>query len=212
MDREQILTCLASSLDRKDEQPNISLAEKLVESKDAEAIQHLLHIIHSEKTAYKNDAIKVIYEVGERNPELIAPGLQEFLELLQHKNNRLQWGAMTALQTITSIVPGQVFSNLVLIVDAADGGSVITRDQAMKIMFQLMKIKEYQHDLSALIFEQFRKCPTNQLPMYAEEFALIIPNEFKEEFIGTLRKRLVEIEKLSKIKRIEKVIKKCSIN
>ena len=44
----------------------------------------------------QNDCIKV-YEVSEISAALIADYANNFIALLDHKNNRLQWGAMTVI-------------------------------------------------------------------------------------------------------------------
>jgi len=53
-------------------------------------------------------------------------------------------------------------------------------------------------------------CPTNQLPMYAENTLPIITEENKSTFIKTLNSRLGEIEKDTKRQRVDKVIKKAN--
>ena len=65
-----------------------------------------------ENKAVASDCIKVLYEIGYRNPALIAPYAKTFLGFLQSKNNRLVWGAMTALAYITELNPKPVFSRL----------------------------------------------------------------------------------------------------
>ena len=51
---------LASALKRKDEGPNIVLAEEIVETKDAGAVDALVHILQRGATAARHDAIKVL--------------------------------------------------------------------------------------------------------------------------------------------------------
>lgn len=60
------------------------------------------------------------------------------------------------------------------------------------------------------IDEQLKKCPTNQLPMYAENAIAIVNDNNKALFIKTLSSRLSDIEKDTKRKRVEKLIKKLS--
>ncbi len=128
--------------------------------------------------------------------------------MLTSKNDRLQWGAMTALYEISKSEPELIYDALPTIVKAADSGSVITRDNAVKILIELAKVSTYIKDAFALLMEQLLKCPTNQLPMYAE-LSLKIANEKNTSVLrATLENRMVEIEKESKRKRIEKVLKK----
>src|SRR5690349_22821742 len=51
-------------------------------------------------TLFRSDSIKVLYEIGTEKPALIAKHSQVFTKLLQSKNNRMQWGAMAALDAV----------------------------------------------------------------------------------------------------------------
>jgi len=159
----------------------------------------------------QNDCIKV-HEVGEISSALIADYANNFIALLDHKNNRLQWGAMTAINTITLEKPKQVHDALSKIIDAANKGSVITKDYAVNILIRLCSVKQYAEEAFQLLIEQLSNSPDNQLPMYAERAIPIINNNNKKLFIKTLSERLSDIDKDTKRKRIEKVIKKVSGN
>ncbi|MNY40032.1 hypothetical protein D3C86_1747480 [compost metagenome] len=117
---------------------------------------------------------------------------------------------MTALSSITLHDPAAIVEQLVKIIDAADNGSVITKDQAVAILIKLGSMDKYAEDAFSLLVEQLKSCPTNQLPMYAENAKPIVNEQNKEFFINTLSSRLNEIEKESKRKRVEKVIKQVS--
>lgn len=203
-----VLNKLASSLGRRDEEPNLELAKQIAAEKDNNAVQELIDNLSNKNKDIQNDCIKVLYEIGEIEPSLITSYVKEFLVLLDHKNNRLQWGAMTALSTITFENPKEIYTSLPEIVSAADKGSVITRDYAVNILIKLCSLKPYANDAFELLNEQLRSCPTNQLPMYAENALPVINDKNKKTFIQTLTSRLDEIEKDSKRKRVEKVIKR----
>lgn len=205
-----ILTKLATSLDRKDELPNQALAKQIVKDKDKTAVQELIEHLSSRQKGIPNDCIKVLYEIGQEDPVLISGHSSDFLALLKSKNNRLQWGAMAALNHITSEIPGVMFSSLTLIIDAMESGSVITKDNGINILIKLCMLKEYQVSAFPLLIEQLLACPTNQLPMYAERAIPIINEDNKLLFIKTLESRLDDIDKDSKRKRVAKVIRKFS--
>lgn len=205
-----ILNKLSSSLNRRDEVPNQELAKQIAIKKDKNAIQELVNNLSNKSKDIQNDCIKVLYEIGEIDPSLISSYHKEFLRLLEHKNNRLQWGGMTALNTITLENPKTIFSSLTKIIAAADKGSVITKDHAIGILIKLCSLKPYSDDAFTLLNEQLLQCPTNQLPMYAENALNSISDKNKKKFIQTLNSRLDEIDKDSKRKRVEKVIKKLS--
>ncbi|HPF12542.1 MAG TPA: hypothetical protein PKW08_13315 [Flavobacteriaceae bacterium] len=197
---------LATSLNRRDEIPNIELAERIVATNNAKAIQELVDHLNHKKL--QNDCIKVLYEIGERAPSLIAEHASVFLDLLSHKNNRLQWGGMTALSAITTEKAAFVREHLDTIMAAADGGSVITRDQAVNILIKLCGMKAYAEKAFQLLETQLLNCPTNQMPMYAERALPIVDDAHREVFVNTLEARLGDFEKESKLKRVEKVIQK----
>lgn len=203
-----VIDQLASSLGRRDEVPNQELAKRIAALKDQQAVQELIDNLTNKNKDIQSDCIKVLYEIGEISPSLIAPFYREFLALLDHKNNRLQWGAMTALSSITLENPQVIYDSLSRIVAAADKGSVITRDYAVNILLRLYSVSRYADEAFALLNEQLLQSPTNQLPMYAENALPVIGDKHKEQLVQTLSARLDDIEKDTKRKRVEKVIGK----
>ncbi|MEK7249442.1 MAG: hypothetical protein AAB209_03360 [Bacteroidota bacterium] len=207
-----VIPKLASSLGRREEVPNQQLAEQIASMDDMKAVQELVeNLANSNAQKDKNiqsDCIKVLYEIGERKPALISSYAKEFIALLDNKNNRLVWGAMTALDAITLEDPKTMYNDLTKIIDVADRGSVITKDHAVRILIKLAGIKQYADKAFALLIEQLKKCPTNQLPMYAENALPIINDKNRALFAKTLSSRLDEVEKESKRGRVEKVVKK----
>ena len=106
------------------------------------------------------------------------------------------------------VKPNDIYNSLPKILDAVDNGSVITRDYAMNILITLASISQYSESAFSLLTEQLLTSPTNQLPMYAERILPIINEQNKNDFVEALKSRLNDIEKESKRKRVEKVIKK----
>ncbi|MFF2908338.1 hypothetical protein [Paenibacillus sp. NPDC057934] len=205
-----IIGKLASSLNRKDEGPNQELAKYIADREDKEAVKELVDNLHNSDKNIQSDCIKVLYEIGDIKPSLVVEYSKEFLTLLDHKNNRLVWGAMTALDAIILENPATIYESLVKIVEIADKGSVITKDHAVNILIKLCSVEQYADHAFRLLIEQLKKCPTNQLPMYAENAISIINDKNKAFFTETLISRLDEIEKDTKRKRVEKLIKKLS--
>ena len=99
----KVLSKIASALNRRDEEPNQELAKEIVETTNKEAVEELVENLTNKNKAIQNDCIKVLYEIGEHQPAMIADHMDSFLALLNSKNNRLQWGAMTALNGISTI-------------------------------------------------------------------------------------------------------------
>ncbi|XRG77499.1 hypothetical protein V5E38_16815 [Rossellomorea sp. GAMAL-10_SWC] len=203
-----VIEKLASSLGRRDEEPNIELAIQIVDHNDENAVKELIENLSNKNKIIQNDCIKVLYEIGERKPFLLTNYTNELFLLLESKNNRLQWGAMTAINSITSDVPAIIFSKIEKIIEAGDQGSVITKDQVVYILIKLCSSKEYEKEAFKFLIEQLVKSPTNQLPMYAEKSLAIINEENKDIFIDALTSRLNDIEKETKRKRVEKAILK----
>lgn len=199
---------LASSLGRRDETPNIELAQLISNNKDSQAVKDLVLLLKGKNKDFQNDSIKVLYEVAEHTPELISDFIQDFIDALKSKNNRLQWGAMTALKKITPINSEQIFKNILVLEQATEQGSVITRDNFIEILAILLDEKEYADVIFPMILMQLKNCPTNQLPMYTEILAPKITSVTCKPFQETVSSRLNEIDKESKRKRIEKVLKK----
>ncbi len=210
MIKTSILNKLASSIGRRDTEPNKDLAQQIVAKNDKAAIKELVANLSNKDKNIQSDCIKVLYEVGERKPELLAEYDKEFLELLTNKNNRLVWGAMTALDCIASINPKGIYKNLALILKISNTGSVITKDHAIGILTKVAAVKEYKDNALILLLDQFKTALTNQLPKYAEDAFPIIDDKHKKDFIKILSSRLDDIEKDTKRNRVEKVIKKLS--
>lgn len=207
MSTPSILPFLASALSRRDEQPNLHLAQRIVEENDAAAVAELIENLSNRSKDIRHDCIKTLYEIGAREPSLIAEYVERFLDLLDNKDNRLQWGSMTALSAIAQKKPAELFEALGKIIDVADKGTVVTRDHAMKIMAQLAHVDAYNEDVVPLMIEQVLASPVNQLPMYAEFTAPVIHAAQVEEFTAAIRTRLVDLELEPKRKRLEKVLR-----
>lgn len=203
-----ILHKLAVATGNRDEEPNIALAKEIAKKKDNAAVKELAENLTAKNAAIRSDCIKVLYELGAIEPELIAPYEKDFLALLNSKDNRLQWGAMTALGCICTVSPKSIYKSLTKILDAADKGSVITKDHAIRILITLGGQKQYADEAFTLLIDQLKGAAENQLPMYAEQAMGIVTEKNKAVFIKVLQSRLKDIEKESKQKRIEKVIKK----
>ena len=203
-----VLDKLATSLNRNDEVPNQELAKQIVQENDKKAIKELISNLNNLNKNIQSDCIKVLYEIGERKPSLIAEYADEFIALLNKNNNRLIWGAMTALDALTIENPTTVYLGLAKIIETANKGSVITKDHAINILIKLCSVKQYSEEAFALLIEQLKSSPSNQLPMYSENATKIINNKSNADaFIKVLSSRLDQVEKESKRKRIEKVIK-----
>jgi hypothetical protein len=206
--KQSIINLLAHSSGRRDEGPNIALAQQIADQEDKIAIKELVDLTGHKQMGIKHDAIKVLYEVGERKPHLISKYCQHFLSLLDHRDNRVRWGAMTALSVISRFKPELLEGHIPAIVDAMDKGSVITRDHGIYILCDIAGVKKYHSDCLELLLEQIEKSPVYQVPMYAEKTAEIITPEYVDRLIRILQSREDVLAIESKRRRIEKLIRK----
>jgi hypothetical protein len=70
--------------------------------------------------------------------------MKSFSDLLSNKDNRMQWGAMTALHAIAPVKPQEMRELLPALAEVADKGSVITRDQFVAILVKLIQADKKQ--------------------------------------------------------------------
>lgn len=200
---------LASAQGKRDERPNIELAEEIAAGEDRAAIEVLMQLLQEpEAKKQQSDCIKVLYEVGERKPWLIDGHLKEFLLFSRHENNRLQWGAMSAIAEIARSQPEQVFENLPEILDAAEKGSVITRDAALQILVELAGSAKLKGRVTPHLLYFIDHSPSKQVPLYAERMQPVIPPEAHDDLKRAIENRLPDMEKESGRKRLQKLIRK----
>ena len=206
---KKIIEKLATSLGRKDDVPNQELAKEIALKNDKEAVTELVEILKGSKDRkIQSDCIKTLYEIGYIKPELIANYYDFFIELLKNKNNRLVWGTMIALRTISEIKPKEIFENLPVILEVTEKGSVISNDNGIGILINLAKKQELYNDVFPLLMEQLKKCVPKQLPMYAERILPVVQETEKNEFMALLNNRMDELNGEGQIKRIKRVVKK----
>lgn len=206
-----VLDKLASALGSKGNEPNILLAQQIAASDDHKAIKELVENLDNKDQKIQGDCIKTLYEIGYIKPELIAEYYPEFIELLSHKNNRMVWSGMIALTTITEPKAKEIFSSLELIMDTVNKGSVITKDCGVEILAKLNCYDEYFDKTDPLLLNQLSECPIKQLPMYAEKSLICIGERNREAYHNVIINRKVECEKVSQLKRLEKVLKKMEV-
>jgi hypothetical protein len=207
--RVSVLAKLATALNRRDEVPNQELARKIVRERDAAAVKELVENLGNKTKGIPGDCIKTLYEIGASNPDLIAKYYKEFGKLLESKNNRMVWGAMTTLDTIALKEPKGVRGMLSKILDAADNsGSVIARDHAVGILAKLGTVQPYKRDCVPLLLEQLMSCPNNQFAMYVEKSVAVIDAGNSKRFQQVMEQRMPKLERESQKKRVAKVLKK----
>jgi hypothetical protein len=204
-----ILDQLASAASQKKQDLNINLAQKIAEEGNTAAVTELIDGLKHKTKAIRHDCIKALYEIGEIDAGLISPHVNVFLNLLDEKDNRMQWGAMTALSSMAALVPAPLYKSLNKIIDTSNAGSVITKDHGVRILVRLSEQKAaYKEQTLPLLLEQLLQSPVNQAPSYAEQILPIMDEVHKNQFRKIVQTRIDDTEQESKRKRLEKVLRK----
>jgi hypothetical protein len=203
-----VLDKLSSRLGRRDEVANQELAIQIVESKDEKEIKELVDNLSNKDKKIRSDCVKVLYEIGEKSPELIAPYHEEFGKLLASDDNRLVWGAVTALDSIALVDPESVYLLLPEIMKAAEGESVIARDHAVGVLTKLATLGAYSDACLPHLLKQLKTCPDNQFPMYVEMSLKAVNDGNKPSLIKAFKGRLKSLKKESQRRRVESVLRK----
>ena len=192
---------------RRDENPNLALARDLAESRDIAGINEIAANLSNPEQRVRNDCVKVLYEIGAINPELIAAYANDFLQLLEDRNNRLVWGGMTALSAIAELKAEFLCQQYNPIIQAIESGSVITRDQGVRVLAVLAAStagcnQQALSDLLALL----KTCRPKDVPQYAEIAVRGVNAESAGDFVGILENRLSQLTP-AQSKRVRKVIR-----
>ena len=161
-----VLSKLASAQDRKDEDPN---KDKRIQT----------------------DCLSVLEQVGLLKSELIENYAADFIELIFSKDNRLVWAAMINLALIADKKPQEIFEQYDDIVRVIEKGSVITKDNGIKIFAKVASTStEYKEVIVPYLMEQLRRCRSKSVPQYAESIRVAVNLENQEQYLGILNERL----------------------
>jgi hypothetical protein len=203
-----VIGLLATSLNRRDDRANKALALEIISGSHSDWIKELADNLKNKDKNIQGDCIKVLYETGLNGaPQLIAPYLREFGELLSSKNNRMVWGAMIAIDMITEVDPDGVNELLPSILKTMEKGSVITIDHGVGILAKLSAVRKFEKKTLPLLIDQLVNCPIKQLPMYAGKSVVAVNQANKDQFIEIIGSRISGAEKGSQKSRLEKLIK-----
>ena len=201
-----ILKRLASASGRRDAVPNQELARELCENKNKAYIDEIAKNLFNKNKAIQSDCIKVLYEIGYIDPRLISEYVSDFLALLRSKNNRLIWGAMTALSTIALEKPGEIYSEIELVLQTIDNGSVITVDGGISVLAQISSTNEaYEETIIQYLLKHLQTCRPKEVGQHAEKSLIAMNKRNKEKFKKVLLGRLDDLT-ASQRTRVNKVV------
>lgn len=186
-----VLIHLASSLARKDERPNIQLAHELAQNQDIEGIQEIIENLRNKDKKIKSDCLKVAYEIGRTNPELISDYAQIFIDLLKSADNRMVWGSMQVLSTLAFDSSQTLLKNLPAITTAIKKGSVITVDKGILTLAKLASIShETNEHIFPYLLKHLRTCRTKEVPQHAESILLAVNEQNSVQFLEVITDRV----------------------
>ena len=202
-----ILTELASAQGRKDEEPNKELGKRLVENANLEGIREAVDNLRNEDKKIQVDCLAVLEQVGLLAPELIEDYLEEFLRLVFGKDNRLIWASMINIALIADRRPDQIINRLDDIIAVIEKGSVITRDNGIKIISRAGAAKpENNSQVFPHLIGQLNNCRPKSLPQYAESILVAVNPDNQTQYLAVLNKRLDELS-AAQGKRVNKIIR-----
>jgi hypothetical protein len=202
-----VLTKIAFFQNRRDAVPNQQLAKELAETENRAGIGEIAANLKHENQSVQSDCLKVLYEIGYLKPQLITAYVENFLGLLQSKNNRMVWGAMIALATIADKKPREIYAQLALVTGAVDKGTLITVVWGVKALAKVAAADNaYKQKIFPLLTAQLRKCLPRDVPMHAESILPAIDASNKKEFLGILEARKPEMTpaQLARLRRVTK--------
>jgi hypothetical protein len=207
-----ILPELASSQGRRDDKPNKALGLKLVENRDLEGIKEVAAHLQDKDKKIQVDCLGVLEQVGSLAPELIEDYLDDFLRLASGKDNRLIWQSLINIAKIADRKADEIMDHLEMIIALTESGSVITRDNGIKILAQVGSVKpEYNQQIFPFLVDQLKICRPKSLPQYAESIQVAVGPEMQDQFLRILTSRLEELSD-AQAKRVKKVLRKFKRN
>ncbi len=202
-----VLDKLASARGRRDEVPNQELAHALAAKKDRAGIRQLVANLANSSPGIQADCIKVLYEVGYLEPALISEYADDFLALLQSRNNRMVWGGMIAIGTIASLKADFIFAHRVELQDAIKSGSVITVDNGVLALSRAgARDPKYAKALLPFLIDHLRTCRSKDLPQRSEKIRVAVNEASRSEFAAVVTKRMHELSGTGLV-RLKKVLK-----
>jgi len=201
---------LAHSLGYRDEVPNQELARDLVTKKDKKGIREIAEHLWDKDVNIANDCIKVLYEIGYIDPSFVSPYVGDFIKLLKSRHNRLVWGGMLALGTVAKLCPSEVFEHLEDVKKAMGGGSVITKDNGVKVLADTASTNEkYNKAIFPYLLKHLSSCRPKEVPQHSEKTMPAVNATNKADFIKVLEKRMEDLSGVG-LTRVKKVIKQAT--
>ena len=202
-----VLNKIAYYQERRDEVPNQVVARELAQTQNAADICEIVDNLGNQEPNVQSDCLKVLYELGYLAPGLISEYVEEFLKLLNHRNNRMVWGGMIALSTIAGLQAEKIFPHVDKIIKTMEAGSVITNDAGIKTLIAVAARKyEYRLRIMPYLLERLANSRAVDAPRYAEIMLVAIGPDDQAEFIKIIDK-WIKASSGARLARLQKVFK-----
>ena len=193
---------------RRDEVPNQQLARELAQMRDEQGIREIAENLYNKNKNVQSDCLKVLYEIGYINPELITGYTGDFLKLLKSKNNRMIWGAMIGLATVARLRADEIWTQVDEVIAAVEHGTLITVVWGVKTLAAVATTRsEYRVKILPFLMNILNTCIPRDVTMHAESILPAIDPGNREEFLSILERRKEELKPAQQA-RLKKVIKK----
>ena len=187
--------------------PNKELAKELAETKNLAGIYEIAKNLWHKNKSVSSDCLKVLYEIGYINPDLISEYVDEFLKLLKSKINRMVWGAMIALATIAERKSAEIWTNIDTVTNAVENGTLITVVWGIKTLARVASTdKKYNESIFPFLIENLKKSIPRDLLLHAESIWPATNSENKKEVLAVLDSRKSEL-KPSQSARFKKLLR-----
>ncbi len=190
-----VLEKIAYYQNRRDEVPNKELAKELAETKNITGIDEIAKNLWNKNKSVSSDCLKVLYEIGYIDPDLISEYVDEFLKLLKSKINRMVWGAMIALATIAEIKSAEIWASINDVTNAVENGTLITVVWGIKTLARVASTnKNYNEFIFPFLIDNLKKTIPRDLLLHTESVLPAVNSENKKEVLAVLDYRKNELK------------------
>ncbi len=173
----------------RSEESNKRLASRIAKENLQDAITEISTYLFDKNKTIASDCIAVLYHVGYEKPEMIFDLTDDFHKLLTHKNNRMVWGGMIALSTISEVEPNIVEKYIKDILLTFEKGSLISQVWAYKTIANISRQDASYETYIPFLLDVLEKTRAVDFAKRATIVNEIIQNKDKKRFLEILINR-----------------------
>ena len=193
----------------RSETPNQELAKELAETNNKEGIKEIAGYLFDKNSSVASDCLKVLYEIGYIKPELIEEYTETFLGLLKSKNNRMVWGGMIALATVSQLQAETIGKQIELVLTTMKKGTLITEVWGIKALVGIsVKSDKYKEQLLPVLFDYLEKCRPIDFATRVETILPVITSSEENEIIEKIIAMKISELSDSQTKKLNTVLKR----